>query len=79
MEFSRGAGNVGLTGIGLLSMKTFGTAAAIGLIIALVLIYLLRPLNAGAIALVCLLSVAVAELLCSAVVLVLKLCRNPNQ
>ena len=60
-------------------MKTFGTAAAIGLIIALVLIYLLRPLNAGAITLVCLLSVAVAELLCGAVVLVLKLCRNPNQ
>ncbi len=43
-------------------MKRIGGAAAVGIILALMLIYALRPLNTGAVALVTLLCVAFAEL-----------------
>jgi hypothetical protein len=41
-------------------MKTLGASTTIGLLIALLIIYLLRPLNTGAITLICLLCIGVA-------------------
>ena len=43
-------------------MKTLGTSAVVGVLLALIVIYLLQPLNSGAVALVVTICVGLAAL-----------------